>query len=74
MSGGQAAVAVRFRENCFVRAAPSAAGAVLGVAKRGDALPYGGKTRGGWLAVEYLGTPGWVTGRFGQCERGGSLY
>ena len=33
---------VRFRENCFVRAAPCAAGAVLGVMKRGKALPFGG--------------------------------
>ena len=43
---------VRFRENCFVRAAPSAAGAVLGVAKRGDALPFAGEATGeGWIAV-----------------------
>jgi len=65
---GEAGV-VRFRQNCFVRAAPSAAGAVLGVAKRGDALPFGGKvTRQGWIMVEYRGRTGWVAGRFGESE------
>ena len=58
---------VRFCENCFVRAAPGSAGAVLGVVKRGDALPFGGKVTGeGWIEVEYRGMAGWVTGRFGN--------
>lgn len=65
---GKAGV-VRFRQNCYVRATPSAAGAVLGVAKRGDALPFGGKvTREGWIMVEYRGITGWATGRFAECE------
>ena len=56
---------VLFRENGFVRKAPSAAGAVLGVMKRGAALPYGGVTSAeGWLAVIYRGEPGWVSGKF----------
>ncbi len=62
---------VRFRENCFVRAAPSAAGAVLGVMKRGKALPFGGGvTDDGWIAVEYRGGVGWVAGRLAKRERG----
>lgn len=56
---------VRFRENAFVRKAPSAAGAVLGVMKRGATLPYGGvASPAGWLAVFYRGVPGWVSGKF----------
>ena len=62
---------VRFRENCFVRAAPSAAGAVLGVMKRGQALPFGGGVTGdGWIQVEYRGGVGWVAGRLAKWERG----
>lgn len=62
---------VRFRENCFVRAVPSSAGAVLGVAKRGDALPFAGEATGeGWIAVEYRGALGWVTGKLAKCEAG----
>lgn len=55
---------VRFRENGFVRKTPSAAGAVLGVMKRGAALPFGGvASPEGWLAVIYRGEPGWVSGK-----------
>ena len=60
---------VCFRENCFVRDTPSAAGAVLGVVKRGASLPYGGRASPeGWLAVVYRGAEGWVTGRFAAVE------
>ena len=56
---------VRFRENGFVRKTPSAAGAVLGVMKRGATLPFGGvASPAGWLAVTYRGAPGWVSGKF----------
>lgn len=60
-SGG---LEIRFGRNCYIRATPSAAGTVLGVAKRGNALPYGGATApNGWLAVVYRGEIGWVSGR-----------
>ena len=60
---------VHLMDNCFIRAAPSAAGAVLGVAKRGQSLPYGGRTTPeGWRLILYRGVPGWVTGR--SCEAG----
>ena len=56
---------IRFRENGFVRKSPSAAGAVLGVMKRGATLPFGGvASPEGWLAVVYRGVPGWVSGKF----------
>ena len=60
---------VHLTDNCFIRATPSAAGAVLGVAKRGQCLPYGGQTTPeGWRLILYRGAPGWVTGRC--CEAG----
>ena len=67
MSGyaGRPADGARFRENCFVRDAPCAAGAVLAVMKRGQALPRAGRAGvNGWLAVVYRGNVGWVAGRF----------
>ena len=72
MNGSGAAEGiVLLRENCFVRGAPSASGAVLGVAKRGDALPLGGtESSGDWLSVAYLGGEGWVSGRFADREWG----
>ena len=71
MKGSGAGGVVRFRENGFVRATPSAAGAVLGVMKRGGALPFGGEaTDDGWIAVNYRGSVGWVAGRLAKCEGG----
>ena len=65
MSGPGTGRLVRFRENCFVRETPSAAGAVLGVVKRGDALPWGGgASPDGWLSVVFRGGVGWASGRF----------
>ena len=74
MNGSGAAKGmVRLRENCFVRDAPSASGAVLGVAKRGDALPWGGtESSGGWLAVTYRGNEGWLSERFADWEWAGA--
>ena len=74
MNGSDAAKGmVQLRENCFVRDAPSASGAVLGVAKRGDALPWGGtESSGGWLAVTYRGDEGWVSERFADWEWAGA--
>ena len=65
---GRMQAVVRFRESCFVRAAPSAAGMALGAMKRGEALPCGGSASpDGWLAVIYRGKKGWVSGRFAEC-------
>lgn len=63
--GGGPADVARFRENCFVRDAPCAAGAVLAVMKLGQALPRACRADvDGWLAVVYRGHAGWVAGRF----------
>ena len=52
---------IALSENRFIRSAPSAAGAVLGVAKRGERLPCGGRTTPeGWRLVWYRGMWGWV--------------
>ena len=72
MSGfaGRPADVARFRENCFVRSAPCAAGAVLAVMKRGQALPRARSDDGnGWQAVVYRGRVGWVAGRFVEVTR-----
>ena len=51
--------------NALVRACPSAAGAPLGLALKGDALPAAGAAApGGWLPVFYRGRRGWVAKRF----------
>ena len=58
---------VRMVENGYVRKAPSAASAALGVMKKGETLPFGDRTApGGWLSVVYRGVPGWVAGRLGE--------
>ncbi len=59
--------------DCYVRAAPNTEGRKLGVARRGDALPYQGQTsEAGWLLVEYRpageihAVNGWVSGKYGK--------
>ena len=55
--------------NCWVRTAPNTGGQRLGVAYRGDALPFGGEiSENGWLLVEYKGQNGWVSGKYGRLE------
>ena len=58
---------------CFVRAAPNTGGAVLGAARAGSVLPYGGETsENGWLLVEITlketgrAVNGWVSGMYGR--------
>ncbi len=52
---------------CFIRSAPNTSGAILGVAKEGSELPYGGETSdNGWLLVEYDGRNAWVSGVYGR--------
>ena len=54
--------------DCYVRDAPSTAGRILGVARRGEKLPFGGTvdeaTR--WLSVRYRDAAAWVSGRYGR--------
>ena len=53
--------------NCYIRTAPNTDGKIIGVAHKGDKLPYGGETSdGGWPKVEYEGRIAWVTGKYGK--------
>lgn len=55
--------------NCYVRAAPNTDGKILGVAHRGDVLPYGGETAdNGWLLVAFEGQNGWVSNKYGKLK------
>lgn len=60
---------VRIAADALVRARPDAAGAPLGLALRGDALPAADPpAAGGWRAVLYRGRRGWVAERFLKME------
>ena len=53
--------------NCYIRTAPNTEGKALGVAHRGDILPYAGEiSAGGWLLVLYNGVQAWVSGKYGR--------
>lgn len=55
--------------NCYVRTAPNTDDKILGVAHRGDVLPYGGeKADNGWLLVDYENQNGWVSGKYGKLK------
>ena len=60
--------AVRLARNAFVRRAPDADAAPLGLARRGDRLTAFGTQKNGWLAVEWNGRVGWVWGRLAEKE------
>ena len=54
--------------DCYIRTEPSTTGKKLGVAHRGDKLPFGGaideETR--WLKVKYKDEDAWVSGKYGR--------
>ena len=53
--------------NCYIRTAPNTDGKILGVAKRGTELPFGGEVSdNGWPLVEYQGQNAWVSGKYGK--------
>ena len=53
--------------DCFVRSTPSTAGGILGVARAGSVLPYGGETSAsGWHRVAHQSRQGWVSGLYGR--------
>ena len=55
--------------SCYVRSLPGTDGKILGVAHRGDALPYAGETaENGWLKVVYQGGVAWISGKYGQLK------
>ena len=55
--------------NCYIRTAPNTDGNILGVAHRGDTLPYGGLVSdGGWLLVQHNNQNAWVSGKYGKLD------
>lgn len=53
--------------DCYVRKGPGTQYGIIGVAKRGAELPYGGQTaENGWPLVEYDGRNGWVSNKYGR--------
>ena len=53
--------------NCYIRTAPNTDGKILGVAKRGDVLTYGGEVSdNGWLLIEYQNKNAWVSGKYAR--------
>lgn len=57
--------------DCYIRTAPNTDGGILGVAHRGDKLPYGGAvSENGWPMVEYNGQNAWVSGKYGRLDSG----
>ena len=55
--------ALHLAANAFVRAAPRADAAPLGLARKGDVLACTGETTpDGWRAVDWRGETGWVWG------------
>lgn len=53
--------------DAWVRTQPNTLGAKMGVAKRGDRLPYRGeRSEFGWLAVDLDGEDGWVSGKYAE--------
>ena len=55
--------------SCYVRSLPGTDGKILGVAHRGDVLPYAGETaENGWLKVVYQGGDAWISGKYGRLK------
>ena len=55
--------------NCYIRTASNTAGKILGVAHKGDVLPFGGEVSpAGWLLVQYKNQNAWVSGKYGKVE------
>ena len=55
--------------NCYIRTAPNTDGKILGVAHKGDTLPYGGQiSDGGWLLVQHENQNAWVSGKYGKLD------
>ena len=53
--------------DCYVRSAPNTGGRKLGVAHRGDKLPYQGQmSADGWKLVEFKNCNGWVSGKYSR--------
>ena len=55
--------------NCYIRTAPNTDGKKLGMAHKGDELPFTGEVSdNGWLQVLYKDQKAWVSGKYGRTE------
>ena len=55
--------------NCYIRTAPNTDGKKLGMAHKGDELPFAGEVSdNGWLQVLYKDQKAWVSGKYGRTE------
>ena len=54
--------------DCYVRAAPGVGNPILGVARAGETLPFGGQIdeATGWLRVRHGGRDGWLSDKYGR--------
>ena len=53
--------------NCYIRTGPNTAAKDVGVAHKGDVLPYAGETAAnGWLKIVYKNKNAWVSGKYGK--------
>lgn len=53
--------------NCYVRDEGSTDGNILGIARRGEKLPYAKETNAaGWHKVKFSNNEGWVSGKYGK--------
>ena len=50
----------------WIRSGPSADYGELGIVHKGDILPYGGETSGGWYLIEWQGVNGWISGKYAE--------
>ena len=53
--------------NCFIRTGPNTAAKDVGVAHKGDVLPYAGEIAdNGWLMIVYKNKNAWVSGKYSK--------
>lgn len=57
---------VEFLGNCYIRKEPNAQSESLGVALKGDILPYGGQTIENWHLIKYKAANAWVSATYGK--------
>jgi len=55
--------------DCYIRSEAGTNGKILGVAKKGSALPYAGEiAENGWLKIRHGEGVGWISGKYGRLK------
>lgn len=49
-----------------IRSGPGTDYGELGIVHKGDILPYGGETAGGWYLIEWQGVNAWISGKYAE--------